>query len=370
MIDRYALPEIAGLFTDEARFRAWLEVEILATEAWAEARRGPRRRRRGGPGTGRLRPSPRSTSGSASPSTTSPPSSTSCRSASAPPAGSWVHYGLTSSDVVDTALSVVAGAGRATSLLEAAAALEAAITAQAHAYRDDADGRAHPRHPRRAHHVRRQARALGDAGAPRPRAAASGPARAIAVGKLSGAVGTYSNIDPAVEAYVCEALGLTPGARHPGDRPRPPRRAALRVRVGRRDHRGVRHRDPPPPAHRGARGRGAVPRRVAEGLERDAAQAQPGEGRAAQRSGPRAARQPAGRPGERRAVARARHLALVGRAHHPPRLAAARVLRAGEVPQHRRGHARLPRADAARTSTRRTGSCSASRCCSRWSSRA
>ena len=105
-------------------------------------------------------------------------------------------------------------------------------------------------------------------------------------------------------------------------------------------------RDPPPPAHRGARGRGAVPRRVAEGLERDAAQAQPGEVRAAQRSRPRAARQPAGRAGERRAVARARHLALVGRAHHPARLAAARVLRAGEVPQHRRGHARVPGADA------------------------
>ena len=36
LIDRYALPEIAGLFTDEARFRAWLEVEILAVEAWAK----------------------------------------------------------------------------------------------------------------------------------------------------------------------------------------------------------------------------------------------------------------------------------------------------------------------------------------------
>ena len=36
MIERYALPEIAALFTDEARFRAWLEVEILATEAWAK----------------------------------------------------------------------------------------------------------------------------------------------------------------------------------------------------------------------------------------------------------------------------------------------------------------------------------------------
>ena len=51
-----------------------------------------------------------------------------------------------------------------------------------------------------------------------------------------------------------------------------------------------------------------------------------------------------------------------------PRLADARVLHGGEVPRHRRGARRAPRADAARTSTRRTGSCSASRCCSRWSS--
>ena len=36
MIDRYAPPEIADLFTDEARFRTWLEVEVLASEAWAK----------------------------------------------------------------------------------------------------------------------------------------------------------------------------------------------------------------------------------------------------------------------------------------------------------------------------------------------
>ena len=59
---------------------------------------------------------------------------------------------------------------------------------------------------------------------------------AVAVGKLSGAVGTYSNIDPAVEARVCAALGLDPGAGDPGDRPGPPRRVPLRLRVGRRHH--------------------------------------------------------------------------------------------------------------------------------------
>ena len=41
MIDRYSMPEMAALFTDEARFARWLEVELLATEAWADARGRP-----------------------------------------------------------------------------------------------------------------------------------------------------------------------------------------------------------------------------------------------------------------------------------------------------------------------------------------
>ena len=119
---------------------------------------------------------------------------------------------------------------------------------------------------------------------------------------------------------MCERLGLTAGAGDPGDRPRPPRRAAVRVRVARRGVEPfateIRHLQ----RTEVARGGGAVPRRRAEGLERDAAQAQPGEERAALRAGARAARQPRRRARERRALARARHLALVGRAHHPARL--------------------------------------------------
>ena len=239
------------------------------------------------------------------------------------PAGAWVHYGLTSSDVVDTALSVTLV--RACDLLLGAVdALEAAIAARAHELRDTPMvGRTHGIHAEPttfgaklalwALQVRRDRERLVRARA------------AIAVGKLSGAVGTYSNVDPAVEAFVCERLGLAPGAGDPGARPRPSRRAAVRVRVARRDDRGVRARDPPPPAHRGARGRGAVPRRGAEGLERDAPQAQPGQVRAALRARAGAARQRAGRARERRAVARARHLALVGRADRAPRLVAARA---------------------------------------------
>ncbi len=63
----------------------------------------------------------------------------------------------------------------------------------------------------------------------------------IAVGKLSGAVGTYSTIDPAVEAYVCAALGPGPDPGDPGGRARPARRGPLRLRR-RRDHgRVLRH---------------------------------------------------------------------------------------------------------------------------------
>ena len=155
---------------------------------------------------------------------------------------------------------------------------------------------------------------------------------AIAVGKLSGAVGTYLERRPVRGAATCaSASGLHAGARHAGARARPPRRVALRVRVDRRDASSrSRSRSATCSAPRCARPRSRSAR-GAEGLERDAAQAQPDEVRAALRARAGAARQPAGRARRRRAVARARHLALVGRAHHPARLAAARLLRARAV---------------------------------------
>ena len=172
MIPRYSLPEIADLFTDEARFAAWLEVEVLAVEAWAELGVVPAEHARAGPRARRLRRRRPCTNARRSPTTTSPRSSTSCRSASARRPARWVHYGLTSSDVVDTALA-----------LQMTRALDAIIPAAAAARRRDrrtcarvprhADGRPHARHPRGADDVRREARAVGDAGAPRSRAAAA-----------------------------------------------------------------------------------------------------------------------------------------------------------------------------------------------------
>ncbi len=111
----------------------------------------------------------------------------------------------------------------------------------------------------------------------------------VAVMKLSGAVGTYSNIPPAVERFVGDALGLRPVAGHPGDRPRPPQRVPVRVRIDRRDVRADGGRAPPPAAHRGARGAGGL-QAGPEGLVGDAAQAEPDLGRDDLGSGPGAAR--------------------------------------------------------------------------------
>jgi adenylosuccinate lyase len=207
LIERYALPEIAGLFTDEARFRAWLEVEVLATEAWAKlgvvpAADAAQVRERADFDVAAVHERERTTEHDVAAFVDV------VQERIGGSAASWLHYGLTSSDVVDTALSVVLV--RAVDLvLGAAAELEAAIVRQAHRYRDTPmAGRTHGVHAEPTTFGAKLA--LWAMQVHRDRERLLRARRAIAVGKLSGAVGTYSNIDPAVEAFVCEALGLTP----------------------------------------------------------------------------------------------------------------------------------------------------------------
>ncbi len=207
MIPRYSLPEMAALFTDDAKFGAWLEVEILATEAWAELGVVPKEaavavRERGGFDVAAIDERELVTEHDVAAFVDV------VQDRVGQPEGAWVHYGLTSSDVVDTALALQLS--RAAGLLiEAAEALDAALTEQAHRYRDTAMvGRTHGIHAEPttfgvklalwALQVRRDVERLRRAHA------------GISVGKVSGAVGTYSNIDPFVEQHVCTALGLTP----------------------------------------------------------------------------------------------------------------------------------------------------------------
>ena len=97
----------------------------------------------------------------------------------------------------------------------------------------------------------------------------------VATCAISGAVGTFANVDPRVEAYVADKMGLSAGADlHAGDPARPARHVLRHARRHRLVAGAAGDRDPAPAAHRGAGGGGVLLGR-AEGLLRHAAQAQP-----------------------------------------------------------------------------------------------
>src|SRR6478752_7442609 len=129
MIPRYSRPEIADLFTDDARFGAWLEVEVLAVEAWAEigvipAADAAAVRERATFDTAAVHEREKTTDHDVAAFVDVVQESV------GPPAGVWVHYGLTSSDVVDTALALQMTRALDV-ILPAARALESAIAKRA-----------------------------------------------------------------------------------------------------------------------------------------------------------------------------------------------------------------------------------------------
>ena len=211
MIPRYSLPEMAALFTDEARFQTWLDVEVLAVEAWAALGVIPEVDAK------ELRVRAPLVDADFVIEVQEREAVTDHDVAAfvdvvqlrtGPPAGNWVHYGLTSSDVVDTALSLTLT--RAADLLIAASGeLVTALKRRALEFRDTPmAGRTHGIHAEPTTFGAKLA--LWCLQAERDRQRLRRARDAVAVGKLSGAVGTYANVDPAIERNVCEALGLTP----------------------------------------------------------------------------------------------------------------------------------------------------------------
>jgi adenylosuccinate lyase len=207
LIERYAPPEIAGLFTDEARFADWLEVELLATEAWAKLGVVPDAdaaaiRERAGFAVSAIREREKVTDHETAAFVDV------VQERIGGSAAKWVHYGLTSFDVVDTAMSMALV--RACDLIIGAVDdLDAAIVARAREHRDTAMvGRTHGIH---AEPITFGAKlALWALQVRRDRQRLERAREAVAIGKLSGAVGSYANVDPRVEEYVCERLGLRP----------------------------------------------------------------------------------------------------------------------------------------------------------------
>ena len=212
MIPRYSLPEIASLWSDEHRFSTMLEVEILACEAWSLLGTVPAedvatiRERTAGMITtedvAAIEARERITSHDVAAFVDI------VADRVGQPAGGWVHYGLTSSDVVDTTLSVTLTKA-ATLLIDAATALEEAIATRARELRDmPMVGRTHGIHAEPTTMGAKMA--LWALQVRRDRSRLERARHAVSVGKLSGAVGTYSNVDPTVERYVCQRLGLRP----------------------------------------------------------------------------------------------------------------------------------------------------------------
>ena len=207
MIPRYALEPMARLFADEERYATWLEVEVLAVEALAKLGLVPAEdaaviRDRAGFDVAAIEARERVTDHDAAAFVDV------VQERVGGPAARWIHHGLTSSDVVDTALAVTLV--RASDLLvEVVDALEAVVATRAREFRaTPMVGRTHGIHAEPTSFGAKLA--LWALALRRDRRRLTRAREGIAVGKLSGPVGGSSHLDPEVEAYVCEHLGLRP----------------------------------------------------------------------------------------------------------------------------------------------------------------
>jgi len=211
MIHRYAPKDVAALFSDEHRFDTMLEVELLAAEGLAELGVLPADE------VAQLRLRRPVIDADFVQEVEDREAITNHDTAAfvdlvqariGMPEGAWIHYGLTSSDVVDTALCVTLTRAMDIVIAEATA-LRDALTRRAEESIDwPITGRTHGMHAEPTTYGAKFS--LFALQVQRDIERATAARNAIAVGKLSGAVGTFSNIDPAVEAFVCARLGLTP----------------------------------------------------------------------------------------------------------------------------------------------------------------
>jgi adenylosuccinate lyase len=207
MIERYTRPELGVLWTDEARMEAWRRVEVAAAEELPPLLgegRGPTEAelqaiRAATFTVGAVAEREKETDHDVA-------AFVDVLAASAGPAGRWIHFGLTASDVLDTALALqLKAAGEV--IVPAAREYVAALVARAREHRDTlCVGRTHGVHAEPTTFGIKLAGLAMEASRNADRLAAAFDA--AAVGALSGAVGTYSATDPAFEARVLARLHL------------------------------------------------------------------------------------------------------------------------------------------------------------------
>jgi adenylosuccinate lyase len=196
-----------SIWSDESRLARWLEVELAALDGWAEVGAVPREaaeaiRHRAVP------PSPERVAEIEEVTQHDVAAFVDAVSADLGADGRWLHYGLTSSDVLDTALALqVRGAGQL--ILDGVERALEAVVRRAEEHRDTVMvGRTHGVH---AEPITFGAKLAGWAfEVDRDRERVARALEGMRVGKLAGAVGTYAGGDPDVERIACERLGLVP----------------------------------------------------------------------------------------------------------------------------------------------------------------
>ncbi|MCK4425950.1 MAG: adenylosuccinate lyase, partial [Deltaproteobacteria bacterium] len=206
MIDRYSRPGMTAIWTLENKYKTWLEVEILAAEAWAELGVVPKEaakdiRTKAAFDPERIAEIEEKTRHDVIAFLTNVAEYIG-------PSARYLHWGLTSSDMLDTANAVIFKQAMEI-IIDDVDGLMDVIKKRAFEHRDTVMiGRSHGIHAEPItfglkfaiwyDEMRRNRRRLENA------------KETISYGKISGAVGTFAHADPRVESYVCEHLGLKP----------------------------------------------------------------------------------------------------------------------------------------------------------------
>jgi adenylosuccinate lyase len=206
MISRYTNPEMGRIWTEERRYQAWLEVELAAADAMADAGIVPQDaarelRARARFDIARIEEIEQTTHHDVIAFTTAVAEHVG-------PSARWLHFGMTSSDVIDTA--------QALQMREACDVILADLEALSGAVRDRAReyrstpmiGRTHGVHAEPMTFGLKLALWFAEIGRAVERVQRA--RTVISVGKLSGAVGTFAHLPPEIEADVCRRLGLEP----------------------------------------------------------------------------------------------------------------------------------------------------------------
>jgi adenylosuccinate lyase len=206
MIERYTRPEVASLWTDESRYRLWLDVELAVCEAWARRGEIPADalaaiRKGAAFDVKRIAEIEAEVHHDVIAFLTAVAEKVG-------PDSRFIHMGMTSSDLLDTVFAIQLA--RAASVLdEDLRTLRAALSKLAHAHKHTVMmGRSHGIHAEPITFGLKVAIWYDEFGRHLNRLAEA--REGIAVGKLSGAVGTFAHIDPSMEEEVCGAFGLTP----------------------------------------------------------------------------------------------------------------------------------------------------------------